>query len=165
VALALGAACSGPTRSTQTDDRGPGSGVAVSAQPVDAGAGSTAPVVASTTSKDANMVVKLLVSSSAISMKDRKSFSVGIEVENTSNGPVAPNLDTATLTANGAHAYAWDLAIQNGARDARWDALPPGEKLTMSWPLGEALFEKPGDYKLELKLGAHEATASVKVSK
>ena len=107
----------------------------------------------------------VLASPTTLSMKERATFKVGIEVENRGTAAVDPELSNATLTVNDAPAYAWDLAIQNGAHDAKWTSLPPSEKITIEWPLGKALFEKPGTYHLVLALGSESASADVTVSR
>lgn len=108
--------------------------------------------------------IKLVVSSSKLAFSDRGAFKVGFEAVNRGNAPIDPKLYDAVLTANGQRAYAWDLAIQNGPRDDAWSSLPPGKSVAMGWPLGEALFEHPGSYKLVLTLGAAHSTADVEVT-
>jgi len=73
---------------------------------------------------------------------------------------VDPHLSTGCeLTVNGEPSMVWNLAIGNGAREPSWYSLPPGKTATMSWPLGEDLFPKPGDYHLVMTLdGQHSAT-------
>lgn len=108
--------------------------------------------------------IKLVVSSSKLAFADRGAFKVGFEAVNRGSTPIDPKLYDAVLTANGQRAYAWDLAIQNGPRDDAWSRLAPGQSVAMAWPLGEALFEHPGSYKLVLTLGAAHSTADVEVT-
>jgi len=112
-----------------------------------------------------NLAIKLLASPTTLTMAERKKFMVGLEVVNRGDAAVDPGLYNCTLTVNGQPGYAWDLAIQNGPREAAWSMLPPGKTVTMSWPLGEALFEHPGTYHLVMKLGKQESTADVHVTK
>ena len=116
------------------------------------------------TNMSSNLTLKLLASPTQLSMKDRPKFKVGLVVENRGSAAVDPQLSNATLTVNKQHAYAWDLAIQNGPRDASWRNLAPSKSISIEWPLGEALFEKPGDYQLVLTLGGLQDTAQVKVT-
>ena len=112
-----------------------------------------------------DLAIKLLASPTTLTMAERKNFMVGFEVVNRGSAAVDPDLYSCGLTVNGQPGFAWDLAIQNGPRDAAWSMLPPGKTATMSWPLGEALFERPGDYHLVMKLGKQESTADVHVTK
>jgi hypothetical protein len=180
VAVAVVSGGVGACGASNSDAKG-GSGAAVAIKPVtapplmpaDAGAadgsspdanlGTTSPP--GPTTMPATLAVKLLASPTTLSMKERATFKVGIEVENRGTAAVDPELSNATLTVNDAPAYAWDLAIQNGAHDAKWTSLPPSEKITIEWPLGKALFEKPGTYHLVLALGSESASADVTVSR
>ena len=108
--------------------------------------------------------IKLVVEPAKLAFADRASFKVGFEAVNRGAAAVDPQLHDAVLTANGERVYAWDLAIQNGPRDASWTQLPPGKSTAMSWPLGEAMFEQPGKYELVLTLGAQRSTAQVEVT-
>ncbi len=108
--------------------------------------------------------IKLVAEPTTLAMADRASFKVGFEATNRGAAAVDPQLHDAVLTANGARVYAWDLAIQNGPRDASWTGLPPGQSIAMSWPLGEAMFEQPGTYELVLTLGGQRSAARVEVT-
>jgi hypothetical protein len=108
--------------------------------------------------------IKLVVDPAKLAMADRASFKVGFEATNRGGAAIDPQLHDAVLTANGARVYAWDLAIQNGARDASWTQLPPGQSIAMSWPLGEAMFEQPGTYELVLAHGEQRSVARVEVT-
>jgi hypothetical protein len=108
--------------------------------------------------------IKLIVKPAKLAMAERASFEVGFEAKNLGAAAIDPRLHDAVLTANGERVFAWDLAIQNGARDASWTQLPPGKSISMAWPLGEAMFEQPGTYKLVLALGAEQSVAEVEVT-
>jgi hypothetical protein len=108
--------------------------------------------------------IKLVVDPAKLAMADRASFKVGFEATTRGGAAIDPQLHDAVLTANGARVYAWDLAIQNGARDASWTQLPPGQSIAMSWPLGEAMFEQPGTYELVLAHGEQRSVARVEVT-
>jgi hypothetical protein len=112
------------------------------------------------------LAIKLLASPTALTMKQRATFKAGVEVTNTSGTTIETHLSTGcALTVNGQPSMSWNLAIGNGTREPSWDNLPPGKTVSMSWPLGESLFPKPGDYHLVMTLGDQQATADIKVSK
>jgi hypothetical protein len=111
------------------------------------------------------LAVKLLASPTQLTLAERDKFMVGIEVTNRGKVTVDPQMSTGELTANGERSMAWSLAINNGLREPKWSALPPGETIKMSWPLGDALFDKPGAYHLVLSLGDQQATADIRVTK
>jgi hypothetical protein len=108
--------------------------------------------------------IKLVDEPAKLALSDRASFRIGIEARNRGSAPIDPKLHDAVLTANGKRVYAWDLAIQNGIHDESWTQLPPGQTITASWALGDALFEQPGTYALELALGAARSAARVEVT-
>jgi hypothetical protein len=112
----------------------------------------------------ATLAIKLLSSPTQLTMAERSKFMVGLEVENRGTEVVEPQLSQCQLLVNGKSSLSWGLAIGNGTRAPEWYKLPPGKHVTMSWPLGEALFETPGDYHLVLQLGGQESTADVHVA-
>lgn len=129
----------------------------------DKGAAQTTPVGPS--NKVTPMLdIKLVAAPAKLAFAERASFKVGFEAVNRGAAAVDPKLYDAVLTANGERVYAWDLAIQNGPRDASWTQLPPGKSTAMSWPLGEAMFEQPGKYQLVLTLGTQTSAAQVEVT-
>ena len=99
------------------------------------------------------LAVKLLAVPTQLTMAERDKFKVGVEVTNRGKIAVDPHLSTGCeLTVNGDPSMVWNLAIGNGTREPSWYSLPPGQTATMSWPLGEDLFPKPGDYHLVMTL-------------
>ena len=128
----------------------------------DKGSGPSTPTRPST--MHLTLDIKLTAEPAKLAMVHRGSFKVGFEAINRGTAPIDPQLDAAVLTANGEHVHAWDLAIQNGPRDASWSQLPPGTSISMAWPLGEAMFERPGTYELVLALGAQRAMAHVEIT-
>jgi hypothetical protein len=100
-----------------------------------------------------------------MSMTDRTAFSVGVAVTNRGTANVDPDLVNCTLTVNGKRSMSWSMAIGNGARESSWYDLPPNQTATMSWPLGDELFDEPGHYHLVVALGGQEATADVTVTR
>ena len=112
------------------------------------------------------LTCKLLVSSTELAMKQRRAFTIGVEVTNTGKATVATRLSSGgcTLKVNGQPSMAWNLAIGNGARNVDWDDLPPGKTVSLRWPLGEALFPAPGAYHLVLLCAGQEVAADVTVT-
>jgi hypothetical protein len=109
--------------------------------------------------------IKLLASPTRLTMADRAKFSVGVEVTNRGSANVDPNLVSCTLMVNGERSMSWSMAIGNGTRESSWYDLPPGNTATMSWPLGDELFDKPGDYHLVMALGGQQSTADITVTR
>lgn len=158
----LGLALAACSRSAQQSkhELPPGSEQAGSASPGRTTSSTTSPTMQST------LAVKLLASPTQLTMADRPKFMIGVEVVNNGTTTVDPHLSTGCeLTVNGEPSMVWNLAIGNGAHDETWYALPPGKTATISWPLGEDLFPKPGDYHLVLTLEGQRATADVHVTR
>jgi hypothetical protein len=98
------------------------------------------------------------------SMKERESFKVGIEAKNVGNKAINPKLYETVLLVNGQPSFAWGSAISNGPREEAWWNLQPGDTITASWPLGEAMFTQPGEYEVVLRLGVEESSVYVRVT-
>lgn len=128
------------------------------------GAGAGASTPSGPSKMESTLEIKLIAAPARLALADRASFQIGIEAKNRGAAPVDPKLHEAVLTANGARVYAWDLAIQNGIHDASWTALPPGQTISASWALGDALFERPGTYELVLAHGGQRSAARVEVT-
>jgi hypothetical protein len=170
LAIGLGA-CNRATEPTgsASNDGVPEQPTSPSAKPA---TGTTSPVAATAASSgtgatmQSRLAVKLLASPTRLSMAERSKFLVGVEVVNHGSTAVDPQLSTGCrLTVNGEPSMAWNLAIGNGAREATWYRLPPGETATMSWPLGDELFDEPGDYRLVMTLAGQQSTADVHVTR
>jgi hypothetical protein len=58
--------------------------------------------------------------------------------------------------------FALNLAFGNGVREDRWSALPPGETISDSRKMGDALFTAPGRHQITFRHGS--ATVSVEVT-
>lgn len=70
-------------------------------------------------------------------------FALRFAIVNEGGEPLAPGLDASRLIVNGAPRdipFLW-----SGARDARWDELPPGHSLELARGLEDA-FRAPGVY-------------------
>jgi hypothetical protein len=169
VGALVGASCRKPAEraaresppASNTADPGTGS-----AAPTGSAAASPTASSPSGSSMQPTLSVKLLASPTQLTMAQRSKFMVGVEVVNRGSAPVDPQLSTrCALMVNGEPSMAWNLAIGNGARDASWTMLPPGKTATMSWPLGEDLFDKPGDYHLVMTLAGQQSTADIHVTR
>ncbi|HWO19886.1 MAG TPA: hypothetical protein VNO30_13965 [Kofleriaceae bacterium] len=108
--------------------------------------------------------IKLLVVPSRLSMSERTRFQAGVEATNHGAATIDPQLSTATLTIDGHRSQAWDHAVQKSPTDPPWRRLSPAQRVSIWWPIGNALFDGPGRYQLVLKLGDHESIAEVEVT-
>jgi len=114
--------------------------------------------------------IQLLAHPTRLAMAERDSFRVGLTATNNSQDALDPHVYGARLYVDGERSPAFDLALGNGAIPAGWDVLPPGETTpVLEWPLGEALFEQPGEYELVLRLktddgGTAESSTTVVVT-
>ena len=98
-----------------------------------------------------------------LTMVTRDQFRAGVVARNASKTTVNPRLEDTHVTVDGAHSFAFDLAMQNGARDTTWRALPAGKTVRMAWPLGKAFFEKPGKHVVVFTCRDTTATFTVDV--
>lgn len=93
--------------------------------------------------------IQFLVSSNKLKMKDVPTFKVGLKISNTGSRNSKVDLSNSALYVNEIKSVAWDLAVQNGTI-INLEILTKQSK-TVEWPLGEALFNTPGLYELELR--------------
>ena len=107
--------------------------------------------------------IQLVAEPLEFSMSQRASFRIGFKAKNVGSQAIDPNLYAASLLVEGKPNLAWNLAIQNGPRDEAWRNLEPGETVSASWPLGEAMFPDPGEYEIVLRSGAQESPVHVRV--
>jgi hypothetical protein len=97
--------------------------------------------------------LELIAEPLTLAMTDRKAFRIGLAATNRGTRTIDPQFHRTRLVIDGREAPAWNLAVGNGRREAKWFALPPGETVTLTWTsLGETLFPVPGDYVLTLRL-------------
>lgn len=96
-------------------------------------------------------------------MSQRGRFQAGLEAVNRGATPIEAQLCAATLTVDGRRSAAWDHAVERCPRSAA-QALPPAQRLSIWWTLGDRLFDGPGRYELVLKLGDRESRAEVEVT-
>ena len=107
--------------------------------------------------------IQIIAEPREITMDELDRFQVGVEATNRGNRAVDPKLYDIVLLVDGVHNYGWDLAIQNSPREDAWWKLGPGESISASWPLGEAMFSRPGEYEIVLRLGDQESAARIHI--
>ena len=96
--------------------------------------------------------IRLVAAPTRLSMSERDRFRIGLVATNTSDAAVDPHLFGVRLLVDGMPSAAFDLAVGN-TMPAKWDVLPAGATTpAVEWPLGTALFTKPGEYVLVLRL-------------
>ncbi|GLZ79252.1 hypothetical protein Afil01_40590 [Actinorhabdospora filicis] len=104
--------------------------------------------------------VSLRAEPAELTMPERHTFRLSLDALNPGDRTVDPRLHRARLLVNGHESTAWSLAVGNGRRPPEWTALPPGERVTMTWSaLAAALFPRPGTYDLVLTLDETETPA------
>src|SRR5262249_19477491 len=79
-----------------------------------------------------------------------ENFMVNFGLVNDGTQVVNPELGSSQLFVNGKELKDWPFIVSIGPRDARWEALPPGDHLSFGYALGRH-FEKPGTYKVSWK--------------
>lgn len=97
-------------------------------------------------------------------MRERRRFQAGLEVVNRSATAIDPDLSSVILSVDGSRSAVWDRAVEGVPNDAPWRKLPPKQRLSIWWSLGEHMFEGPGRYQLVLKLGDRESVAEVEIT-
>jgi hypothetical protein len=113
-------------------------------------------------SGDPGVEIELLAEPRVLAMRERGRFEAGFVVSNTGATTVDPLLHLARLLINGEDSLQWGEAVGNGLREEEWFALPPGRSFSASWSsLGEVFFPAPGDYTLQIRLGAAESALAV----
>lgn len=98
-----------------------------------------------------------------LTMAERGAFRLRRQVTNTSDAPADAMAVTASFTVNGAPAVGLDLSFGNGVREARWAALPPGERASDERAVGD-LFEGPGEYVIAMTAGGATSSVTVQVA-
>jgi hypothetical protein len=112
------------------------------------------------------LTIKLLASHTQLTMAERSTFVVGVEVCNRGTVPADPQLaTTCELAVNGNTSVAWNFAVNdNKSRDQSWSSLPPGETVSLARQIGVWLFPRPGVYRLVLSVAGQEAIADIQVT-
>jgi hypothetical protein len=112
--------------------------------------------------KNETLNIELLVSSNALKLNEAADFKIGLNLTNESENPVHFDVSETELYVNNRRSIAWDLAVQNGTIINL--KIQPRKSKTVQWPLGNALFEETGKYKLELRKGDFAEAQEVMVS-
>jgi hypothetical protein len=96
-------------------------------------------------------------------MSNRAQFILRRRVTNTGTTAADAMTPSASFTVNGAPSMELDMAFGNGARENRWQALPPGESAFDEREMGESLFPAPGQYTLTMTVDGANSTVRVAV--
>jgi hypothetical protein len=75
---------------------------------------------------------------------------VHFAVVNDGDKTINPALESTQFLVNGKPLEGWPWIINNGPRDERFFALPPGDNIVFSLAMGKQ-FEKPGVYRISWK--------------
>ena len=89
-----------------------------------------------------------------------KDLSIHFTLVNDGGETLDPQLTASNIIINGKELKETGFILGNGPRDARWNALPPGESLRFNYALGE-YFKEPGIYEVAWKGKGFEAPAIV----
>lgn len=92
--------------------------------------------------------ILLIVNTTCIPLSKLNTFYVGFEIVNTSDMTIVFDMTKTILCVDGKRSFSWDLATQNGIEKQM--KIKPNETTVVTWPLGEALFQKEGKYILKL---------------
>jgi len=110
--------------------------------------------------------IQLTVTPEHVTEADLDELTVRVRVANDGDRTVDLQLPSSTLTVDGEELQAWNLAIGNGARDARESALPPGDSIEAARVLGRWLVDEPGDHEVVIEvLGVRSEPAYVHVDR
>lgn len=91
--------------------------------------------------------IELVVSSDKISFQDLEKLNIGLKIINRGNKEACFDISDTSLFINDEKSYSWDLAVQNGTI-INFQVSANSSKAVW-WPLGKALFAKPGKYSLD----------------
>lgn len=107
---------------------------------------------------------QLVAEPTTLSMQQRDAFVLRVVATNRGRAATDTERDALALNVNGEDSEAFALGFGNGARDARWSALPAGQSVSEE-RRGLSLFDEPGDYELMLHRGERVfARARVRVT-
>jgi hypothetical protein len=80
------------------------------------------------------------------------SLRVDLSVTNEDSETIDLQLPSSTMLVDGERSPSWNVAIANGAREARESALPPGDSITVSRVMGSGLVREPGDHEIVIEV-------------
>jgi hypothetical protein len=96
--------------------------------------------------------VSLTVTPDRVDQASIDELTVRVRVENDDRHTLDLQLPASRLSVDGKRLQAWNLAIGNGARDARESALAPGEAIEAARVLGRSLVEAPGAHDVSIEV-------------
>ena len=89
-----------------------------------------------------------------------KNLQINFALVNDGRETINPAIASSSIIVNGAALKDSGFILGNGPRDARWDALPPGDSLRFGYVLGD-YFKEPGIYTVSWKGDGFESSAVV----
>jgi hypothetical protein len=89
-----------------------------------------------------------------------KSLQINFALANDGRETISLPIDTSEIIVNGEALKDSALILANGPRDARWNALPPGDSLRFGYAMGDR-FKEPGIYTVSWKGDGFESPAIV----
>jgi hypothetical protein len=95
-------------------------------------------------------------------LRTRGPFTINFNVMNDGEKVVDPKLKSSRLFINGKECDGkegrinWLVNMNNGPRDERWKALPPGDYISFTKAMGD-YFKEPGEYRIKWKGEGFEA--------
>lgn len=106
--------------------------------------------------------VVLTVTPGRVTAASLDSLTVWVSVANEDTETIDLQLVSSTLLVDGRRSMFWNVAIGNGARDARESALPPGESVQAARVMGDGLVREPGEHEVVIEVcGVRSAPAHV----
>jgi hypothetical protein len=96
--------------------------------------------------------VRLTVTPDRVDAGSLDALTVRVRVENEDDRTLDLQLPASRLSVDGRYLQAWNLAIGNGARDARESALPPGGSVEAARVLGRSLVDAPGEHEVSIEV-------------
>jgi hypothetical protein len=110
------------------------------------------------------LLVDLSVTPERVTQESLDSLRVDVSITNEGSETIDTQLPSSTLLVDGRPSSSWNLAIGNGARDARESALPPGQTVQAARIMGDDLVRDPGEHEILLEVrGVPSAPARVVV--
>ena len=114
--------------------------------------------------RDGDVEWGLRASSLRVPMARRDRWRLTVVVTNRGRTPIDPQMTMTEWTVNGENDITLSNAFTNGAHDASWSSLPPGQTATDDRDLGESLFLEPGEYEIVMTHGAARRSLRVRVT-
>ena len=170
MAVLLVAPCCAPAPSGGAPQvqQGPARSSAAPAEPSAAPAEPAAPPVAEDATPEAptaaaTIAWQLEIEPKSMKMAQRDACRIRITATNEGAAPASPPLHEGEFTVNGQPSMGLSLAFGNGAREAGWSSLPPGQSVSTSRAACR-LFDKPGRYTVGFEQGASKLAFEVVIT-